>query len=89
MGRNQQRVKQRFKGTLSFTNGAARAVADNMFLGQTSLRETGIYSNAAAYNAGQNVGDIISIFAGAAEIINGFEEAAAESHSVRKPQEFL
>ena len=65
-----------FKGTLSFTNGAARAVADNMFLGQTSLRETGIYSNAAAYNAGQNVGDIISIFAGAAEIINGFEEAA-------------
>ena len=60
-----------FKGTLSFTNGAARAMADNILLGQTSLRETGIYSN-----AGQDVGDIISIFAGAAEIVNGFEEAA-------------
>lgn len=65
-----------FKGTLSFTNGAARAMADNILLGQTSLRETGIYSNASAYNAGQDVGDIISIFAGAAEIVNGFEEAA-------------
>ena len=34
--------------TLSFTNGAVRAVTDNILLGSTSLRETGIYSSAGA-----------------------------------------
>ena len=48
--------------TLSFTNGAVRAVTDNILLGSTSLRETGIYSSAGAYNVGQDVGDVISLF---------------------------
>ena len=68
-------ISRGFSDALSFTSGAIRAVADNILLGQTSFRETGMYSNASAYNAGQDVGDIISIFAGAAEVANGFEEA--------------
>ena len=63
-------------GTLSFTNGAVRAVADNMFFGTTTFRETGIYSSAAAYNAGQNLGDVISILVGGAEILRGAGQVA-------------
>ena len=63
--------------TLSFTNGAVRAVTDNILLGSTSLRETGIYSSAGAYNVGQDVGDVISLFIGGAEVIRGSGEVAA------------
>ena len=63
--------------TLSFANGAVRAVTDNILLGSTSLRETGIYSSAGAYNVGQDVGDVISLFIGGAEVIRGSGEVAA------------
>ena len=63
--------------TLSFTNGAVRAVTDNILLGSTSLRETGIYSSVGAYNVGQDVGDVISLFIGGAEVIRGSGEVAA------------
>lgn len=63
--------------SLSFVNGAVSAVADNMFLGSTSLRENGIYSSASAYNAGQDVGDVLSIIAGGAETIRGAGEVTA------------
>ena len=63
--------------TLSFTNGAVRAVTDNILLGSTSLRETGIYSSAGDYNVGQDVGDVISLFIGGAEVIRGSGEVAA------------
>ena len=48
-----------------------------MFLGSTSLRENGIYSSASAYNAGQDVGDVLSIIAGGAEAIRGAGEVTA------------
>ena len=63
--------------TLSFANGAVRAVTDNILLGSTSLRETGIYSSVGAYNVGQDVGDVISLFIGGAEVIRGSGEVAA------------
>ena len=63
--------------TLSFANGAVRAVTDNILLGSTSLRETGIYSSVGAYNVGQDVGDVISLFIGGAEVIRGSGEFAA------------
>ena len=63
--------------SMSFANGAVRAVADNMLWGNTSLRETGIYSSASAYNAGQDVGDMVSIFIGGAEVIKGAGEVTA------------
>ena len=63
--------------SMSFANGAVRAVADNMLWGSTSLRETGIYSSASAYNAGQDVGDVVSIFIGGAEAIKGAGEVTA------------
>ena len=63
--------------SMSFANGAVRAVADNMLWGNTSLRETGIYSSASAYNAGQDVGDMVSIFIGGAEAIKGAGEVTA------------
>lgn len=63
--------------SMSFANGAVRAVADNMLLGSTSLRETGIYSSASAYNAGQDIGDVVSLFIGGAEVITGAGEVTA------------
>ena len=63
-------------GTLSLVNGAVRAVADNILLGSTSFRETGIYSNATAYNLGQDLGDVVSVFIGGSEILTGLEEMA-------------
>lgn len=62
---------------MSFANGAVRAVADNMLLGSTSLRETGIYSSASAYNAGQDIGDVVSLFIGGAEVLTGAGEVTA------------
>lgn len=72
----QKSLNNALDASMSFANGAVRAVADNMLLGQTSLRETGIYSSADAYNAGQDAGDILSILAGTAEVINGLGEVA-------------
>ena len=63
--------------SMSFANGAVRAVADNMLLGSTSLRETGIYSSASAYNAGQDIGDVVSLFIGGAEVLTGAGEVTA------------
>ncbi|WP_368127933.1 RHS repeat-associated core domain-containing protein, partial [Bacteroides faecis] len=63
-------------GALSLVNGAVRAVADNILLGSTSFRETGIYSNATAYNLGQDLGDVVSVFIGGSEILTGLEEMA-------------
>lgn len=60
--------------SLSFVNGAARAIVDNISLGTLSLRDSGIYSSASAYNAGQDVGDILSIVIGGAEVVKGLGE---------------
>lgn len=74
-------IKRGFSSALnagmSFANGAVRAVADNMLWGSTSLRETGIYSSASAYNAGQDIGDVVSIFIGGTETIKGAAEVTA------------
>ena len=56
-----QSLNNALNGTLSFTNGAVSAIADNMLFGSTSFREIGVYSSASAYNAGQDIGDVISI----------------------------
>ncbi|GAB6010284.1 RHS repeat domain-containing protein [Dysgonomonas reticulitermitis] len=64
---------------LSFANGAVRAVTDNAALGTTNLRETGVYSNAKAYNLGQDVGDLISISIGTIESVVGGTEVVAGS----------
>lgn len=61
--------------SLSFVNGTVSAIADNMLLGGTSFRETGIYSSVAAYNFGQDFGDAASIIMGAGEIIVGVTKA--------------
>lgn len=67
-------VKKAVNTSLSFVNGAVSAIADNMLMGTTSLRESGMYSSATAYNAGQDAGDVISIFIGGVEVIKGFGE---------------
>lgn len=51
-------------------------LGDNILLGSTSFRETGIYSNATAYNLGQDLGDVVSVFIGGSEILTGLEEMA-------------
>ncbi len=61
-------------GTLSLLNGTVRAVGDNLLLGSTSLRETGIYSHATAYNLGQDLGDVVSILIGGSEVVSGLGE---------------
>ena len=61
--------------SLSFVNGAVSAIVDNLALGNTSLRESGIYSNASAYNAGQDFGDVASIIMGGGEVLVGTGKA--------------
>jgi len=61
--------------SLSFVNGAVSAIVDNLALGNTSLRESGICSNASAYNAGQDFGDVASIIMGGGEVLVGTGKA--------------
>ena len=61
--------------SLSFVNGAVSAIVDNLALGNTSLRESGIYSNASAYNAGQDFGDVASVIMGGGEVLVGAGKA--------------
>lgn len=66
-----QKINIGIENTLSFVNGASRAFADNLLGGSTDLRETGDYYNQDAYNAGQNVGDVLSVLGGTFEVVDG------------------
>jgi hypothetical protein len=74
-------IKKQVKGAvntgLSFVSGAVYAVADNAAGGYTNVREYGKYSSASAYNLGQDVGDIVSIGAGAVEMLSGATKVVA------------
>ncbi|NDV79991.1 RHS repeat-associated core domain-containing protein [Dysgonomonas sp. 511] len=65
------KIKKGAQKISSFVEGAAVAVIDNAAGGNTSVREMGKYSDAKAYNLGQDVGDIASVVIGAKEIISG------------------
>jgi RHS repeat-associated protein len=72
-----QKAKAAGGAVLSFANGAVRAVTDNAALGTTNLRETGAYSNAIAYNLGQDIGDAVSMIIGTIESVAGATEVVA------------
>lgn len=59
----------------SFVEGVTVAIIDNSTGGIIpKVRESGSYTNAKAFNMGQDVGDVISIIKGAAEVVNGVEQ---------------
>ena len=77
LGDIKKQVKEAVNTGLSFVSGVVYAVADNAAGGNTNIRGYGKYSSAKAYNAGQDVGDIVSVGVGAAEMVSGATKAAA------------
>lgn len=66
-----QNAKDVAGAALSFTNGFVRAVGDNLVAGASTAREDGTYTSAAAYNLGQDAGDVVSMVGGAVETVAG------------------
>lgn len=72
-------IRQQVSSVVSFgisaVSGAVSAIVDNMAGGTTTIRETSPYSNGKAYNIGQDIGDVVSLFGGAFEMGQGATNA--------------